>query len=79
MSTDRLFTWKNPWFAASVGVTGAMVVLSLIVGFVVLAVRWDEFAVDEPLGRHLQRRGRSARDRRSRKQPSRTSRHRTSS
>jgi len=36
MSTDRLFTWKNPWFAASVGITGAMAVLSLIVGFVVL-------------------------------------------
>jgi cytochrome c553 len=36
MSTDRLFTWRNPWFAASVGVTGAMVVLSLIVGFALL-------------------------------------------
>jgi cytochrome c553 len=36
MSTDRLFTWKNPWFAASVGVVGAMAVLSLIMGFVVL-------------------------------------------
>jgi len=36
MSADRLFTWKNPWFAASVGITGAMAVLSLIVGFVVL-------------------------------------------
>jgi cytochrome c553 len=36
MSTDRLFTWKNPWFAASIGVTGAVVVLSLIVGFALL-------------------------------------------
>jgi cytochrome c553 len=36
MSTDRLFTWKNPWFAASIGVVGAMAVLSLIMGFVVL-------------------------------------------
>jgi cytochrome c553 len=36
MSTDRLFTWKNPWFAASVGVTGAIVVLSLFVGFALL-------------------------------------------
>jgi cytochrome c553 len=36
MSTDRLFTWKNPWFAASVGVVGAMAVLSLVIGFVVL-------------------------------------------
>ena len=36
MSTDRLFTWKNPWFAASVGVTGAVVVLSLIAGFALL-------------------------------------------
>jgi cytochrome c553 len=36
MSTDRLFSWKNPWFAASVGITGAMALLALIVGFVVL-------------------------------------------
>jgi cytochrome c553 len=36
MRSDRLFTWKNPWFAASVGITGAMVVLSLIVGFALL-------------------------------------------
>jgi cytochrome c553 len=36
MSTDRLFSWKNPWFAASVGIAGAMAVLSLIVGFIVL-------------------------------------------
>jgi cytochrome c553 len=36
MSADRLFSWKNPWFAASVGITGAMAVLALIVGFVVL-------------------------------------------
>jgi cytochrome c553 len=36
MSADRLFTWKNPWFAASVGVVGAMAVLSLVMGFVVL-------------------------------------------
>jgi cytochrome c553 len=36
MSTDRLFTWRNPWFAASVGVTGAMVLLSAVVGLAVL-------------------------------------------
>jgi cytochrome c553 len=36
MSTDRLFSWKNPWFAASVGITGATALLALIVGFVVL-------------------------------------------
>ncbi len=36
MSAERLFTFRNPWFAASVGVTGAMVALSLIVGFVLL-------------------------------------------
>ena len=36
MSTDRLFTWKNPWFAAGVGVTAAMALLSLIVGFALL-------------------------------------------
>jgi cytochrome c553 len=36
MSTERVFTWKNPWFVAGVGVTGALVLLSLIVGFVLL-------------------------------------------
>jgi cytochrome c553 len=36
MSAERLFTFRNPWFTASVGIVGAMVVLSLIVGFVLL-------------------------------------------
>ena len=27
MSAERLFTFRNPWFAASVGVAGAMVML----------------------------------------------------
>jgi cytochrome c553 len=36
MSAERLFTFRNPWFAAGVGVTAAMVVLSIIVGFVIL-------------------------------------------
>ena len=36
MSAERLFTFKNPWFAAGVGVVGAMVMLSLIAGFVLL-------------------------------------------
>ena len=36
MSTERLFTWRNPWFAAGVGVVGAAALLSLIVGFVLL-------------------------------------------
>ena len=36
MSTERLFSLKNPWFAASVGITGALVVLSMIAGFIVL-------------------------------------------
>ena len=36
MSADRLFTWRNPWFAAGVGLTMAMVVFSLIVGFMLL-------------------------------------------
>jgi cytochrome c553 len=36
MSADRLFSWKNPWFAASIGVVGAMAVLALIMGFIVL-------------------------------------------
>src|ERR1700677_450517 len=36
MSAERLFTFRNPWFAAGVGITGAMVVLSLIAGFVLL-------------------------------------------
>jgi cytochrome c553 len=36
MSAERLFTWRNRWFAASVGVTAAMVLLSLIIGFLLL-------------------------------------------
>jgi cytochrome c553 len=36
MSAEPLFTFRNPWFAAGVGITGAMVVLSLIAGFAVL-------------------------------------------
>jgi cytochrome c553 len=36
MSAERLFTWRNPWFAAGVGVVGAVALLSLIVGFVLL-------------------------------------------
>jgi cytochrome c553 len=36
MSAERLFTFRNPWFAAGVGITGAMVVLSLVAGFVIL-------------------------------------------
>jgi cytochrome c553 len=36
MSAERLFTFRNPWFAAGVGVTGAVAVLSLVVGFVLL-------------------------------------------
>jgi cytochrome c553 len=36
MSTDGLFTWRNPWFAAGVGVTAALVVVSLVAGFMVL-------------------------------------------
>jgi cytochrome c553 len=36
MSTERLFTFRNPWFAAGVGISGAVVALSFIVGFVLL-------------------------------------------
>jgi cytochrome c553 len=36
MSTERLFTLRNPWFAAGIGFTSAMVVLSFIVGFILL-------------------------------------------
>ena len=36
MSSERLFTWRNPWFAAGVGIISAFVALSLIVGFVIL-------------------------------------------
>ena len=36
MSGERLFTFRNPWFAAGIGIAGAMVGLSLVVGFVIL-------------------------------------------
>jgi cytochrome c553 len=46
MSAERLFTFRNPWFAAGVGITGAMVALSLIAGFVLLpyATTGSQFA-----------------------------------
>jgi cytochrome c553 len=46
MSSEPLFTWKNTWFATGVGVTGALVALSLIAGFVLLpyATRGVQFA-----------------------------------
>ncbi|TKC86325.1 c-type cytochrome [Trinickia terrae] len=34
MSEERLFSWRNPWFRASVGATAAVFVLSVLVGFV---------------------------------------------
>jgi cytochrome c553 len=34
--TEGVFTWRNPWFAAAVGITAALVVLSLIGGFILL-------------------------------------------
>jgi len=36
MNADRLFTFRNPWFAAGIGITGAMVVSSFVAGFVIL-------------------------------------------
>lgn len=36
MSAEPLFTFRNPWFAAGVGITGAVAVLSFIIGFVLL-------------------------------------------
>jgi cytochrome c553 len=36
MNAERLFTFRNPWFAAGVGIAGAIVMLSLVAGFVVL-------------------------------------------
>jgi len=46
MSAERLFTFRNPWFAAGVGITGAVAVLSLIVGFILLpyATTGSQFA-----------------------------------
>jgi cytochrome c553 len=46
MSAERLFTFRNPWFAAGVGVTAAVALLSLIVGFVALpyATSGSQFA-----------------------------------
>ncbi|MBN3846780.1 MULTISPECIES: c-type cytochrome [Burkholderiaceae] len=34
MSDERLFSLRNPWFAASVGVTAVVFVFSVVVGFV---------------------------------------------
>jgi cytochrome c553 len=34
MSDERLFTWRNPWFRASVGGTAVMFVFAVVVGFI---------------------------------------------
>jgi hypothetical protein len=34
MSEERLFTWRNPWFRASVGGTALVFVFSVAVGFI---------------------------------------------
>jgi cytochrome c553 len=36
MNSERVFSWRNSWFSASVGATAAVVVLSLIAGFILL-------------------------------------------
>ena len=36
MNAERLFTWRNSWFAAGVGATAGIVVVSLVTGFVLL-------------------------------------------
>jgi cytochrome c553 len=36
MSAERLFTFRNPWFAASIGVVGAIAVLAFVAGFIIL-------------------------------------------
>ena len=36
MNSERVFSWRNGWFSASIGATAAVVVLSLIAGFIVL-------------------------------------------
>jgi cytochrome c553 len=36
MNEERLFTFRNPWFAASIGVVGAIAVLALVAGFIIL-------------------------------------------
>ena len=39
MSEHKLFSLRNPWFAASVGVTAAIVVVSALI----LNTAWDSF------------------------------------
>jgi cytochrome c553 len=36
MSTERLFSWQNPWFAAGIGGTAAVALVSAFLGLVVL-------------------------------------------
>ena len=34
MSEQKVFSFRNPWFSASVGVTAAIAVLSVVVGLI---------------------------------------------
>ncbi len=61
MSEQKLFSLRNPWFGASVGVTGAIAVLAALAGLVWLPLAQPDLKLSGVLGCHLQR-GRGAAD-----------------
>jgi len=43
MSADQIFSWKNRWFAGSVGITAGLLVASTLGGFIVLPYLYPNF------------------------------------
>ena len=64
MSEQPLFSFRNPWFGASVGVTAAIAVLAAVAGLIWLPLAQPDLKLSGHLGRDLQRRRRAARVRR---------------
>ena len=69
MSGQKLFSFRNPWFSASVGVTAAIAVLSVVVGLIWLPLAqpdlklsgiWDAICSAAGVPRHQVRAGRSS-------------------
>ena len=61
MSEQPLFSLRNPWFSASVGVTAAIAILAAFAGLIWLPLAQPDLKLERHLGCDLQRRRRAAR------------------
>ena len=61
MSDEPLYSLRNPWFSAGVGVTAVIAVLAALAGLIWLPLAQPKPEAQRHLGRDLQRRRRAAR------------------